>query len=263
MLIDLKTHCSRLVGILGETELVDEWEHVADWLQLAAAIESVEVNTIQFQGGFGYCSAADEYSMAREKLLNEFVLQLSRFSFVWGALECCLNKIKPPAHPNQVKRGKISNACHYLSVYFEQKPPPLHLAREIESFRVAASQCYGFASVEKRFAASGTVGWPGNGLYMVYELRNLFAHGSLRFPEPDEENQPISDHRAMILHATRVVLISIQMLLLAHFRHSELPIPFTFSDDFEREHIELWLAVSGCHLESGNEALQLPLLPRA
>tara|TARA_R100001460_G_scaffold38597_1_gene73123 strand:- start:98 stop:844 length:747 start_codon:yes stop_codon:yes gene_type:complete len=244
------------VGILGDSELVHDWENVAEWLQLAAAIKNVEVDIIQFQQGFGYCSAADEYSMAREELLNSFVLALSRFNFVWGGLESCLNNIKPPKHPDKSKRGKIGNACYYLKQYYSTNTPVLFLGEAVESFRLRASECIGYESVDKRFKRSSDVGWPGSGLFTVYELRNLFAHGSLSFPEPDEENQPISDHHDMVVNATRVVLLSIQMLLLAHFEHSELEIPYSYNIDLDSDDVALWVALSGCHLYEKDAGLQ-------
>lgn len=263
MLVSLEEHCARIVGILGDTELVREWENVAEWLQLAASIKKVEVDIIQFDHGFGYCSDADEYSMAREDLLNVFVSELSRFNFVWGGLESCLNNIKVPKHPNKAKRGKISNACYFLHQYFGTVSPPSYLGEEVAAFRSAASSCFGYDSVEKRFKRSGEVGWPGGGLFTVYELRNLFAHGSLCFPEPDEENQPISDHQSMVKHATRVVLLSIQMLLLAHFKHSELKIPYSWDLGIDRDDVPLWIALNGCHLNSKDAGAQMCLLHNA
>jgi hypothetical protein len=259
MLVDLKNHSLRLVWILGDSELAYEWENVAEWLQLATAIKNVEVDIIQFDQGFGYCSQADEYNLAREELLNGFILELSRFNFVWGGLESCLNNIKPPKHPDKSKRGKISDACHYLQRYFEIKPLPSFFTEEVSAFRLAASSCFGYESVENRFKRSGDVGWPGFGLFTVYELRNLFAHGTLSFPEPDEENQPISDHQNMVSHATRVVLLSIQMLLLAYFKHSDLEISCSLNLDLDLEEVPLWIALSGCHLAAQEAGAQISL----
>ena len=221
---------------------------MAEWLQLAAAIKNVEIDIIQFDQGFGYCSHADQYSMAREELMRRFVSELSRFNFVWGGLESCLNNIKPPKHPDKLKRGKISNACYYLQKYFELKPHLPSLGEELIAFRLAASSCFGYESVEKRFDRSRGA---GSGLFTVYELRNLFAHGSLRFPEPDDENQPVSDHQHMVNHATRIVLLSTQMLLLAYFKHSDLEI--------DRDEVPLWIALSSCHLATQDADIQMSL----
>ncbi|WP_461437496.1 hypothetical protein [Marinobacter nauticus] len=251
MLVSLRDHCAKLVSILGDTQLVYDWENVATWLQLAAAMRTMEVDTIQFDHGFGYCSHADEYSMARDELLNRFVFELSRFNFAWGGLESCLNNIRPPKHPDKSKRGKISNACYFLKTYFSNVSPPSHLGEEVAAFRSASSLCFGYHSIEKRFRNSEEVGWPGAGLFSVYELRNLFAHGSLDFPEPDEENQPLSDHQHMVAHATRVVLLSIQMLLMAHFADSRLEIPYAWDLGIGLDDVPLSFALKGCHRSDG------------
>lgn len=257
MYADLVTHCSRLVGILGQTRLVNDWENVAEWLNLAVALKKFEIHIID--DSFGFCSYADEYTMVREKLLNEFVYEMSRFNFVWGGLESCLNIIKPPNHPDKSKRGKISNACYFLKQYYSTVPPISFLSVGIVSFRRASSECIGYESVEKRFKRANEIGWPGIGLFTVYELRNLFAHGSLTFPEPDMDRQPKNEYQIMVVHATRVVLLSIQMLLLAYFKHSDLEIPFSFNCDFNTDDLALCDALSGCHLETNGMGFQMSL----
>jgi len=97
MLIPLEKHCSNLVSVLGETELAVDWMPVAEWLHLAASVKSVEIDIIQHDQGFGYCSAADEYSMSREVLLNEFATGIVKFNFVWGALESS-GRFNPEVH---------------------------------------------------------------------------------------------------------------------------------------------------------------------
>ena len=118
ILVDFETHYSRLSSILGDTRLAGDWEDVAEWLYISGGIKSVEVDTLQFNNSFGFCSAADDFDMTREKLLNKFVLAMSRFNFLWGGLEACLNNINPPKHPDKSKRGKISNACYFLNIYY-------------------------------------------------------------------------------------------------------------------------------------------------
>lgn len=257
---DFKIHCYRLANILGNTSLASDWEDVAEWLYLASAIKNVEVDTIQFDNGFGYCSAADYFSMAREELLNKFILSISRFNFVWGSLEACLNTLKLPKHPDKSKQGKISNASYFLKVYYLKTPfpPPLLLEDEVESFKLSAKECLGYESVDRRFKNAGNFGM-GMGLYTVYELRNKFSHGSLRFPYPDDENQPSSEHQNMIESATRIVLLSIQMLLLAHYEHSDLEIPYPYNLELDIDEVALWIALNECHLDRDFSELQMLL----
>ena len=148
------------------------------------------------------------------------------------------------------------NEMTLLQKYFELKSSPSYLSEEVSAFRRAASLCFGYESVEKRYKMAKNTGCLCSGLFIVYELRNLFAHGSLNFPEPDENNQPISSHQAMVSHATRIVLLSIQMLLLAKSEHSDIEISYGWDSPQE---VPLWIALSSCHLDE-DVALQLPLL---
>lgn len=117
-----------------------------------------------------------------------------------------------------------------------------------------------YHTIDARFKNIEEVGKLGIGLFSVYELRNLFSHGSLSFPEPDGENQPISAHNDMISYATRIVLLSIQMLLLAYFEHSEQLVSSVWEFMNGNEEIPLWLGLERCHLVDRELAEQLSLL---
>ncbi|MGT4697607.1 hypothetical protein PDB2_02568 [Pseudomonas aeruginosa] len=250
ILLPLTKHCGAIARILVAIEDAQDWEGSYDWLLVAASVMSVEIDTIQHNSNYGWCSPADEFDEARQILLKQFISDLTVFNFAWGALESTLDVIRPQPHPDKSKRGKIGDACHFLQQAFYMRGHVLGLKEEIELFRNLAKQCIGYDSVERRFRRAAALGVSGTGLYTVYELRNLFAHGSLSFPSPDEENRPISEYSSMVTHATRIVLLQLQMLLLAHFGESEEPI--TISDG----PLSLWStratlgqALRSCHLE--------------
>lgn len=258
-LLPIPRHCAAISHVLASVEDAPDWEGVYDWLLVAASLVSVELDTIQHNPGYGWCSSADEFHDAREDLLRSFVRDLSIFSFAWGGLESALDIIDAPPHPDKSKRGKVGNACYLLDQAFVRRGHVLHLQEEVELFRVAAQRCIGYESVEKRLKKAATVGSAGAGLYAVYELRNLFAHGSLVFPMPDEENRPQSAHAEMVTHATRVVLLQIQMLLLAHFGESEEPISFASDPMGISQTTPLWKALRACHVEHLRDARQLEI----
>lgn len=141
MLVSLDKHCARLVEILTNRDI--GCDNIAEWLQLAASIKQVEVDVIQYQKGFGFCRDADEYSIAREKLLKTFIFELARFNFVWGGLEASINNVKPPKHPIKNKRGKIRNTCYLFELYFYSKSPIALLEEQVLAFRDAAKSCFG------------------------------------------------------------------------------------------------------------------------
>ncbi len=235
------------------------WEESAEWLLLAGAIKSVAVDIIQYDDGFGYCSSADEFTCSREELLEKFVTDLSRFNYVWGAMECAINTIKPPRHPQKKKRGKIRDACYLISRYFKKKQPVLHVSETIDEFINASQMCFGYNKVQSRYAETGEFGVIAIGLYCVYELGNSFAHGDIAFPIPDEENKPASAHSTMVQEATRVVLLSLQMLLLTYYGESEEPTSFQFSTEIDHDDYPLWFVIRGCHIEYEDDEQQLSL----
>lgn len=260
MLVKLNVHCGNIARVLAAIEDARGWENVIDWLFIGASVTAVHVDTVQNDPGFGCCSSADEFLDSREQLLQSFVTRLSVFTFVWGALEAALEMIKPPKHPDKSKRGKIRNACYYIARYFEFRPAVQQLAEEVDAFRSSASACFGYESVETRFSAADDVGLAGLGLFVVYELRNSFAHGSLVFPMPDEENRPISKHSDLVDHATRIALLTLQMLLLAHFDESEEKVYFPWSRAHMSDEYPLAFLLRGCHMERPSCDNQLSLL---
>lgn len=115
--------------------------------------------------------------------------------------------------------------------------------------------------MERRFDEEPEFGSQAIGLYAVYELRNDFAHGSLQFPMPDEENQPVSEHSTMVQSASRIVLLHLQMLVLAFSGEAKINVPNIgfHLNRFEEEDVPLNLALRCCHLAEATNELQLPL----
>lgn len=169
--------------------------------------------------------------------------------------------VEPPRQTVAAKRGRIREACYYLREKFSSHSAPVGLDEELSRFRAAASECLGSERVERRFKEELAFGSQGIGLYAVYELRNEFAHGSLAFPMPDEENRPISEHSTMVQSASRIVLLQLQMLLLVCSNDAEVG-AFEISCDFggfDDEDAPLDTTLRICHLADITSEFQLPL----
>jgi hypothetical protein len=255
-LIPLNKHLSELAAVISETDDCVLWSSVYEWLHIASSIESVSLDTIKNNRSFGWCRDSDEYDLARDELLNSFVQKLTVFNFVWGALESAIEIVKPPKHPEKDKRGKISNTCYLIGKIFNTDSQISGLKEEAIAFKEISNKCFGFGfeRVQGRISKIQDYGESGVGLYAVYELRNLFAHGSMSFPEPDEDNEPNSPYDSLVEHATRIVLLSIQILMLHHFD----------AEDYEIWHDSdltiLGNVLRSCHLEeddSSSEQLSL------
>lgn len=263
MLLPVHSHAARIVDVLALREDPSEWFGVCEWLQVASSVQDVTVNTGRFNTSYGWCSSADEYDDAREELLRKFVHEYSIFSFIWGAIESSLTLISPPKHPDRAKRGKIRDASYYLKSAFQNRSEITGLTEEVSKFCEAARSCLGSSAVDARLAELPEFGAAGIGLYVVYELRNQFAHGAIEFPQPDEENRPISDHESMVSSASRVALLQLQMLLLAHLQPQDEPLSFGRELGSGTEDVPLYTALRACHLERTDKFFQLSLLADA
>ncbi|MDB5875316.1 MAG: hypothetical protein JWQ07_4758 [Ramlibacter sp.] len=253
-------HCAVLSEALVE---LGYWSDVSEWLMAGASIESVEVDSAKFDRSGGMCNDYG-YGDAKDALFKLFVQAFSVFSLVWGALEATLDAMNLPPHPDRAKRGKISDACYFLHKEFESRTVCLGLKEEIESFRRNARECLGFDRVESRYLMGRDFGIPAIGLFIVYELRNQFAHGSLVFPTPNEEYKPESAHHSLVSHATRIVLMQLQMLVIAHSNHStDLGEYFWYEseDDEDGCNTPLSVALGTLQFSCSEEAPQLLLFP--
>lgn len=263
LFVPLRQHAARLAEVLVLRESPSRWCGVCDWLTVAAAVGDVELNTARYNSSYGWCSSADQYDDAREELLRRFVGDYSVFSFIWGALESAVSLIDPPKHAIKSKRGKIRDAAYLLKHHFEAKPEVTGLTQEVALFCESARACIGFSAVDSRLCELAEFGGAGIGLYAVYELRNQFAHGSIELPVPDEENRPISEHESMVVHASRVVLLQLQMLLLAHLQPVDEAVQFGRELGALTSEVPLNLALRSCHLASTDAHFQLSLIEDA
>ncbi|MEZ8609949.1 hypothetical protein AB6D06_22525 [Vibrio sp. 10N.239.311.G01] len=217
-MIPIENHIATLSKILFATSDVGGWVPTMQWLNMAASIESINIDTIKHNDSFGWCSPSDDYDIARDAVLKEFTFNLTIFNFVWGALESCIDIIKVPKHPNKQLRGKITNTCYYIGQIELSSSIP-ELIKQTTYFSELAEQCYGYDRVNKRINRLNDFGISGVGLNAVYELRNKFAHGSLDFPEPGQNNEPDCIENNLVICATRIVLLSMQVILLRFYQH--------------------------------------------
>lgn len=247
--LPLRSHAARISQVLSLREDALDWEVVCDWLNLASTVNSVLLRGVSQSASYGWCSAADEFNESRDELLSRFVFQHLLFSLIWSALEAALTIVRLPKHPDKAKRGKIRNAALFLDRTFSGRERVWGLGQELELFRESAVACLGPKAVNRRLALRDEFSEAGIGLYLVYELRNQFAHGAFELPEPDCENRPVSAHESMISHASRLVLIQMQMLFLARLQPEDEPVSFGRALGASSEEVPLCIALRDCHVQ--------------
>ncbi len=214
----LGEHCWNLCRFTnGNDRSKKQWEQLYEYLNVSASIDEVKINLTKYDSNFGWCSAPDTWIIAREEILEKYTLQLLRFTYVWGGLEAIIDAINPKPSP---EKGKINRICYYLL----QK---LHVSDEVSFYSAQLGRLNVLLneadirepSIKKRFKGNRHLSHQGLGIYVIYKLRNVFAHGALTFPEPEPyEHKPISSYPEMIEVSTRLVLLTIQMIFIAHLQ---------------------------------------------
>jgi len=236
-------HCYDLAEAMGTIEPYDSMFVVSEWLRVAAAIKNVDIDWIRFDASFGWCSGADNYELAKEKIMQKFVTNLTVFMHAWGAVEAAIEAISPPPHPDKSKQGKISSACHYICTYFCNCLTITPYLEVVGQFYGLVSKSPSYEELMDQFTTRNGIGPEGFGLFAVYKLRNKFAHGDMIFPEPDAEHRIISDAPSVVECATRIVLLSIQMLVLVHCADKGFRIERPLSEDDVETPLTEWLRI--------------------
>lgn len=237
----LEDHCAAIAKAIDNADLCridDRWTVLlADWLSIAAGIVSLEYDHFRVDRLAGYCESADAWEGVREKILTGFVTSLVKFSLVWGALEAAITIIEPPS--SGLTRGKINAACFYLLKHFGVGASISGYRPALAAFLETARERYGADVLKKEVRLRDDLGISGIGLRSVYLLRNQFAHGGLEFPIPtgaevEEERAPSTT----IDFASRLILLSIQMLLIAYIASQSID-DADFQNGLKRLEIEL------------------------
>jgi hypothetical protein len=280
-MVDLREHSFRLARLsqtLFQTYSHDYSPHIiSDWLLVASSIKSIDFD-FAFLGHCVFCS--NEYEYERSDILQEFVMELTTFLYNWGGLESIIEIINPPKVPKTLKKGtnEIDRAIYLL----QQKPKtevPLyrHLLNRIEDELSTLSSYVAKYEIPKlpnnepetfeerirkrirkniqklttSFTLEKHMEVNGLGLHTARKIRNTLFHGALIMPEPDEI---VFTH--LLSLSNRLVLMSIQMLLLASFSDSDLMISkwdFATGSSIENN-IPIELALRTLHLKEADES---------
>ncbi|AET69790.1 hypothetical protein Desor_4365 [Desulfosporosinus orientis DSM 765] len=258
-LLGIREHAaclSYLIGdIEGQTKDRLKWNQISEWLDIASGIKKVSMNSAIFKCN-EMCSQAWEYDFERDSLLSKIVTQITIFNFVWGALESLIDYVSPKDVPTN--RGKVNAICDYLNENYKVNKPIVLYNDVLAELLVNVKKVYHYSELEEKFKLKSFVNLSGVGLQVVYKIRNKFSHGSLCFSEPEEWNlsKPVDDK--IVNLATRIVLLSIQMVLITLFYEESIMIqPYEWGD----EEVDLLEYLNILHLEvvDSNDDNQLSL----
>lgn len=210
-----------LYNFIIELEYVYEQGHITSamsWLKLLINLEDIQFDIAKYDDGVLYCKCVWEYEKTQMKHLKVVNLELIRFHYAWSALECFISYFIPKEKIEQ--HGKINALCGWLL----QNLNVLNIPELYDSITLqVAKELSEDEQFKKEFEESGIddfgrsnkpyVNENGYGIYMVYKVRNLFAHGALKFPEYFNEEECISAlSPETISKSTTLVLMTIVMM---------------------------------------------------
>jgi hypothetical protein len=234
-LIGVQEHCWRLALVLHELALLHpecgvkslglSLTDAAAWLDVAASIGTVTMNTARFDASISFCSGAANHELQRSEALSEFGKLTTLFAFTWSSIEVLSQVIHWPEVPAALRGKDKPSAIERMTFTLYSVVPIagyINVLDHLRSIRPLKLQ-------PKR--AKAFVGPAGEALNEIRFLRNALAHGWAPQPGPEvspwQSGSTSEGHAALV--STRLALLTIQMLLAARFGTDELPIPWESS----------------------------------
>jgi hypothetical protein len=209
-----------------------------------------------------YCSDAGEYEGKRSDLLSEVLQALLRFTFVWGAFETLAKILAPPPVPKHVKPANkiVDRVSYQLRNSFDQhRTVPWGYSYWLQELKTAI-RSEGWVQLKRHFALNACAGHSGMAISVVRHIRNRFAHGIVRLPEPEHLTGRRPNEPLIIDLSTRLTLVTMQMMLLS--KHPSPRWDWKGIPDFDDMSLwsdSDWSILAVLHLQPSNES-SLPLL---
>ena len=252
-LIDLQEHCFELKEFLGQWNENPFFNAMA-WLDFAAGVESVKVTTAKHDDTLAYCGTAMAYEDKRSELLSNLATRLIIFNFVWGSFESVAKTLL-----GNKKRGIVGKTIKFLKQNYISGLPIAGYKDALCDLRefIESNDTYEVCSDSLKL--NGPADLNGLGLNIVKDIRNDLAHGSANLPQPDDwgegkTNLQFSEHRHLkfIDTCTRIVLLTVQMLLLVHVRGKEITVECLVDEEGDRKESTAEHALYFIHVQAND-----------
>lgn len=256
LFVGLQEHCAILSKALIEIvegDIDSGFFHAAEWLEFAAGVCTVEVLTARFDSCLMYCGNAVDYEDARSELFSRIATELTIFQFTWSAFETLSKSINPPSIPKTQRFRGADALCQRVIFYLKQTPPVDGYESVINHLKKSVPSSCAHPGFDQE-ALPLFMGRSGIGINFVREVRNEFAHGAARLPEPDDSGDRWCGKKSrfpeQIRICSRVVLLTIQMLLCAYFGNKHFPLSLLRDRDMRLVEADIHQVLCTLHLKS-------------
>ncbi|AFC33301.1 hypothetical protein PM3016_6693 [Paenibacillus mucilaginosus 3016] len=244
--ISINEHAYCLMRILNAIEFEEisqeDFQNITDWLNMAAGVEQINVITERYDSSIFICSASLEYSNEKSKLWSKLCAELVIFNFIWGSIESLILKFITKTN---------EDSTTYLGRKFISKN---YKGPTIKGFIEAYNKLYNIFQEElseQELKIIEREHHAAKGLFLVSRLRNQFAHGSRLLPLPEDWSDGLTREVEIIQLSSRIILFTIQMLLLAKYGFNGYRIEDPALFDFGRleESVDLDTLLKYLHFE--------------
>jgi|SRR6185437_176226 len=206
-----------------------------DWFSIASKINSVDYDTWKYNDLMGLCESADDYDKEKGKSDKEIVENLVRFTFIWSGIESLILILKIKNHPRFA--GKINAATTLIKEKLEgERFCRCAYLNLVDKLKILLKESEIHLPEFKNVDAFSPL---GEGIQIVYQIRNNFAHGTFNFPEPDGWNIRNVVEQQILKIASYITIITAQFLIISVYKDEDL-IAFAYDDKSDNE-IELKL----------------------
>ncbi|MEC0238372.1 hypothetical protein P4H66_00610 [Paenibacillus dokdonensis] len=244
--ISINEHAYCLMRVIHAIEFEEisqeNFQNITEWLNMAAGVEQINIITERYDSSIYMCGTALEYSIEKSKLWSKLCSELVTFNFIWGSIESLILKFV-------TKNSKDSTT--YLGRKFISNN---YKGPTIKGFIETYNNLYSMLrkelseqelkNIEREHHAA-------KGLFLVSKLRNRFAHGSRLLPLPEDWSEGLTRDVDIIQQSSRIVLFSIQMLLIAKYglRGYRIEDPVLFDFEQIEESVDLDALIKNLHFE--------------
>jgi len=211
-LIPIKTHLRGLTDYFREKEPYENLKS-ANWFWVASSINSVDFDGIMYDCAFYMCSPAFEYEEAKQRLYTKLIDEVTRFLYVYSGFEALVNELELSNCPS--KKGKVNSASNFIKDSYSKDFNSIPYYNELLRLLRILIQNSALQQFERKFTLDECTDLNGLALKIVYVIRNKLLHGDFDFPEPSEWSLRLPLEPEISQISSRLILITIQMILIA------------------------------------------------
>ena len=211
-MIPIKLHLRGIVEYFLAKE-PHAFESMVNWFWMASSINNVDFDGIRYDCAFSMCRPAYEYEKEKQTLHARLVNELTIFLYAYSGFESMLNEFSLKKCPSN--KGKINTARFFLQERYSENFNSITLYKNLLSVLRELMRKSSLNKYEKYFSIDKCTDINGVGLKIIYKIRNKLAHGDYNFPEPADWSYKLPFEPEITKVATRILLLSIQMLMIS------------------------------------------------